>query len=49
MALSLDLFFLDDRLNVYAGEREVRPPEAPTTGPDTERGHWINPWRPLRI
>jgi hypothetical protein len=24
----------DDRLNVYAGELEVRPPGAPTIGPD---------------
>ena len=27
----LDLFAEDDRLNVYAGELEVRPPAAPTT------------------
>jgi hypothetical protein len=27
----LDLIFEDDRLNVYAGELEVRPPAAPTT------------------
>jgi hypothetical protein len=26
----------DDRPNVYAGKLEVRPPRAPTTGPDTE-------------
>jgi hypothetical protein len=26
-----DLFAEDDRLNVYAGELEVRPPGAPTT------------------
>jgi hypothetical protein len=32
----LDLFAEDDRLNVYAGKLEVRPPRAPTTGPDTE-------------
>jgi hypothetical protein len=31
----LDLFVEDDRLNVYAGELEVRPPGAPTTGPAT--------------
>ena len=28
----LKLIFEDDRLNVYAGELEVRPPAAPTTG-----------------
>jgi hypothetical protein len=27
----LDLIFEDNRLNVYAGELEVRPPGAPTT------------------
>jgi hypothetical protein len=27
----LDLFAQDDRLNVYAGELAVRPPDAPTT------------------
>jgi hypothetical protein len=27
----LDLIVEDDRLNVYAGELEVRPPGAPTT------------------
>jgi hypothetical protein len=27
----LDLFSADSQLNVYAGEREVRPPAAPTT------------------
>jgi hypothetical protein len=27
----LDLIFKDDRLNVYAGELEERPPPAPTT------------------
>jgi len=30
----LDFFFTNSQLNVYAGEREVRPPDAPTTGPD---------------
>jgi hypothetical protein len=30
----LHLFFEDSQLNVYAGELEVRPPAAPTTGPD---------------
>ena len=30
----LDFFFYDSQRNVYAGEREVRPPGAPTT----ERG-----------
>jgi Phytanoyl-CoA dioxygenase (PhyH) len=37
----LDLLAEDDRLNVYAGELEVRPPGAPTTRrrtPDTGRG-----------
>jgi hypothetical protein len=28
----LDLISEDDRANVHAGEREVRPPPAPTTG-----------------
>jgi hypothetical protein len=28
----LDFFFEDRQLNVYAGEREVRPPRAPTIG-----------------
>ena len=38
----LDLFAEDDWRSVYAGELEVRPPGAPTTGPDTEkRGRWI--------
>jgi len=32
----LDLFAEDDRLNVYAGELEVRPPGAPTTEPHEE-------------
>jgi hypothetical protein len=27
----LDLFAQDNRLNLYAGELEVRPPDAPTT------------------
>ena len=27
----LDIILEDDRLNVYAGELEVRPPAAPTT------------------
>ncbi len=30
----LELIFQDSRLNVYAGEREVRPPGAPTTPSD---------------
>jgi hypothetical protein len=30
----LDLIFEDNRLNVYAGELEVRPPGAPTTNSD---------------
>jgi hypothetical protein len=30
----LDLFAEDNRLNVYAGELEVRPPGAPTTRPE---------------
>jgi hypothetical protein len=35
----LDLLVEDDRLNVYAGELEVRPPGAPTTGaPDGRAG-----------
>jgi hypothetical protein len=33
----LDLFSEDDRLNVYAGELEVRPPEAPSSS---------SAWRP---
>ena len=31
----LDLLAEDDRLNVYAGKLEVRPPGAPTTEPDS--------------
>src|SRR5687767_2596470 len=27
-----ELIFVDSQLNVYAGERDVRPPAAPTTG-----------------
>jgi hypothetical protein len=34
--LLLDLLAEDDRLNVYAGELEVRPPCAPTTEPHEE-------------
>ena len=34
----LDLIFEDDRLNVYAGELEVRPPAAPTTPRATSLG-----------
>src|SRR5260370_24073802 len=33
----LDLLAEDNRLNVYAGEIEVRPPAAPTTEPDNTR------------
>jgi hypothetical protein len=29
----LDFFLTNSQLNVYAGEREVRPPRAPTTKP----------------
>jgi hypothetical protein len=32
----LDLLAQDNRLNVYAGELEVRPPGAPTTGTSRE-------------
>jgi hypothetical protein len=32
----LDLLAEDNRLNVYAGELEVRPPGAPTTEPHEE-------------
>jgi hypothetical protein len=39
-----DLFGEDSWRNVYAGEREVRPPGAPTTRLDTEeRGRWGKP------
>jgi hypothetical protein len=31
LALLLDLFADDNQRSVYAGEREVRPPGAPTT------------------
>jgi hypothetical protein len=31
LARFLDLFFPNSGLNVYAGELEVRPPDAPTT------------------
>jgi len=33
LAYIFDLILEDDRLNVYAGELEVRPPPAPTTEP----------------
>jgi len=33
----LDLFVEDDRLNVYAGELAVRPPNALTTDRDKRR------------
>ena len=36
----LDLIFEDDRLNVYAGELEVRPPAAPTTR--VGEGWWLS-------
>jgi hypothetical protein len=36
MRVLLDLLAEDDRLNVYAGELEVRPPCAPTTEPHEE-------------
>jgi hypothetical protein len=32
----LDLILKDGQLNVYRGEVEVRPPRAPTTGPNRE-------------
>jgi hypothetical protein len=35
LAHILDLLAEDSRLNVYAGELEVRPPAAPTTSADT--------------
>jgi hypothetical protein len=46
----LDLFFPQSGLNVYAGEREVRPPAAPTiwAGSDAERPPSAKPWRLLR-
>ena len=43
----LDLFAEDDRLNLYAGELEVRPPGAPTTEgaqeaePDRQRQSFV--------
>ena len=48
LAQILDLIFEDNRLNVYAGKLEVRPPGAPTTKSDTaelvsrERLHGMN-------
>ena len=37
-----DPFAEDSQLNVYAGEAEVRPPGAPTTGPDRqEHGPYV--------
>jgi len=33
----LDLLAEDDRLNVHAGELEVRPPAAPTIEPTQDR------------
>ena len=41
LAQILDLFAEDNRLNVYAGELEVRPPGAPTTG-TSRRECWLN-------
>jgi hypothetical protein len=39
-----ELFAEDSQRNVRAGEREVRPPGAPTTGPDAEEcGRWSKP------
>jgi hypothetical protein len=38
LAQILDLFAEDSRrINVYAGELDVRPPGAPTTDPDKRR------------
>jgi hypothetical protein len=38
----LDLLAEDSQRRVYAGELEVRPPAAPTTGPHAEaRGGWV--------
>jgi hypothetical protein len=34
LAQVVDLFVEDSQRNVYAGELEVRPPDAPTTEPD---------------
>ena len=48
--LVLDLISEDGRRNVYAGEREVRPPTAPTTGGrefDRERRHQPSGGRPV--
>src|SRR5438046_2328335 len=42
----LDLFLEDSRLNVYAGELEVRPPGVPTTR--RKRGIRRRPLRPGR-
>jgi len=36
VAQLLDLLAEDERLNVYAGKLEVRPPAAPTTNPSAE-------------
>jgi hypothetical protein len=36
LAHVLDLFAEENRLNVYAGELEVRPPGAPTIGVECE-------------
>ena len=36
LARILDLLAEDNRLNVYAGKLEVRPPGAPTTEPHEE-------------
>lgn len=37
LLMILDLIAADDRLNVYRGELEVRPPGAPTTAQDLRR------------
>jgi hypothetical protein len=40
LAQIFDLIAEENRLNVYAGELEVRPPRAPTIEPDFEDQRW---------
>jgi hypothetical protein len=45
----LDLLSEDDRLNVYPGKLEMRPPGAPTSLPNTGgRGRWLDPCSTLQ-
>ena len=45
----LDLIFQDSELNVYAGEREVRPPRAPTKELSGAAAGSITVWVTIRL